>query len=91
MARVRLSRASIVAAMQSDETRRTLERKAAALVARANALGASEGVDMDAVVESGTRPLGRPFSNVKSTNVAQEWGDRYTERRRILGRVAEGG
>ena len=45
---------------------------------------------MEASVESGTRPKGRPFSYVVSNNVDQEWGDRYTERRRILGRVAEG-
>lgn len=91
MAQVRLSRASIVAAMHSKATLQALERKARALEARANSLGASEGVDMDTSVESGVRPKGRPYSNVTSTNVGQEFGDRYTERRRILGRVAEGG
>ena len=91
MARVRISRASIMAAMQSKETRAALEAKAGQLRTRVDSLGASEGVTMNARVESGTRPKGRPYSNVVSDNVSQEWGDRYTERRRILGRVAEEG
>ena len=91
MARVRISRASIMAAMQSKETRAALEAKAGRLRGRVDSLGASEGVTMNARVESGTRPKGRPYSNVVSDNVSQEWGDRYTERRRILGRVAEEG
>lgn len=91
MARVRLSRASVLAAMQSKETRAALASKAGRLRARVDSLGASEGVTMNARVESGTRPKGRPYSNVVSDNVSQEWGDRWTERRRILGRVAEEG
>ena len=89
MARVRIPRASIVAAMQSKETRAALEEKARKVASRVGSLGASEGVTMNARVESGTRPKGRPYSNVVSDNVSQEWGDRWTERRRILGRVAE--
>lgn len=91
MARVRISGASVTAAMQSKGTRAALEAKARELRVRVDALGASEGVEMDARVESGTRPLGRPYSNVLSLNVAQEWGNRYVKRRRILGRVAEEG
>lgn len=91
MARVRITRATVLGAMQSAPVRRALRSKADKLRSRANTLGAQEGVGMDASVSEGTRPKGRPFANVESTNVGQEWGDRYTERRRILGRVAEGG
>lgn len=90
MARLHISRDLIVEAMQSQPTRDALEKKARELASRADALGASEGVEIEASVSSGTRPKGRPFSRVESSNVDQEWGDRYTERRRILGRVAEG-
>ena len=88
MATVRISYEYIREAMQSAPVRAALALKAGALASRANSLGASEGVEMNAAVESGTRPKGRPFSNVVSENVGQEWGDRYTERRRILGRTA---
>lgn len=91
MARVRISRALIVEHMQSKAVRSALEEKARKIASRVDSLGASEGVTMNARVESGTRPKGRPYSNVVSSNVAAEWGDRYTERRRILGRVAEEG
>lgn len=91
MARLRISRESIISAMQSKETRDALEAKAHELAARANALGAAAGADMSTRVESGTRPRGRPFSNAVSPNVSQEWGDRYVKRLRILGRVAEEG
>lgn len=91
MPSVRISRDLIVQAMQSAETRAALEEKAYKLANRADTLGAQEGVEMETRVEEGTRPKGRPFANVVSDNVDQEWGDRYTERRRILGRVAEEG
>lgn len=79
------------AAMQSDPVRAALEAKARKLASRADSLGTSEGVDMSCTVDSGTRPKGRPYSRVLSENVSQEWGDRSTERHRILGRVAEEG
>lgn len=88
MANVKLSGALTRQAMQSTTVRRALEQKADAGVSRVNALGASEGVEMDAKVESGTRPQGRPYSYIVSTNIGQEWGDRWTERRRIMGRAA---
>lgn len=91
MTTIRISSEFIVDAMQSKGVRDELARKARALASRANSLGASEDVDMNARVVEGTRPKGRPFANVESEQVGQEWGDRYTERRRILGRVAEGG
>ena len=91
MATVRISYEFIRDAMQSAPVRDALKAKAERLRTRVDSIGSSEGVEMEARVESGTRPKGRPFSNVVSENVDQEWGDRYTERRRILGRVAEGG
>lgn len=91
MARVNLSRKKMAEAMQSKPVREALKDKAKKLSRRADQLGGSEGVDMDATVEEGIRPKGRPYANVTSKNSAQEWGDRYTERRRILGRVAEEG
>lgn len=91
MAVARITRASTVAAMQSTATRMALRLEAERRAARANALGSSEGVKIDAKVSEGTRPKGRPYARVESTNVGQEYGDRKTERRRILGRVAEEG
>lgn len=91
MARVHISRELIVGAMQSNEVRAALREKADRLAVRADQLGASEGVEMESRVTEGTRPKGRPYAHVESDNIDQEWGDRYTERRRILGRVAEEG
>lgn len=83
-------KATTTRAMQSAPVREALAARARELAARANALGSSEGVTIDAEVVEGTRPLGRPFANVESDHVDQEWGNRWTERHRILGRVAEG-
>jgi hypothetical protein len=91
MATVRISQGLIVEVMQSAATRAALKAKADEKARRADALGSSEGVKINARVSSGTRPKGRPYSRVESNHVGQEWGDRKTERRRILGRVAEEG
>lgn len=88
MAYVNLTRATILTAMQSQPVRDALAVKARQLADRADALGVSEGVEMDCRVESGTRPKGRPYSNVVSEQWEQEWGSRDSERRRILGRAA---
>lgn len=90
MSKVILTRETTRLAMLSTPVREALEAKAQQLASRANSLGSSEGVKMNARVVEGIRPKGRPFANVESDNVGQEWGDRNTERRRILGRVAEG-
>lgn len=76
-------------AMQTPKVRAALAAKAAQAQARVEALGAAEGVTMNARVESGTRPKGRAYSNVMTTNTSQEFGSRIVRRRRILGRVAE--
>ena len=90
MATVRISSDLIEQAMQSKVVREALAAKARTLASRANSLGSSGGVDMNANVREGTRPKGRPFANVESPNVSQEWGDSNTERRRILGRTVGG-
>ena len=83
-------RETTLRAMQSQVVRDALAEKARTLASRANSLGASEGVEMDAKVVEGTRPKGRPYADVRSENVAQEWGDSNTKRRRIMGRAAGG-
>lgn len=74
---------------QSDAVRKALRAKADRVLARAESIAASEGVQLDARVEEMTRPKGRAEARVLSTNVAQEWGDRATARKRILGRAAD--
>lgn len=75
-------------AMRRPEVAAAIEAKAREIAARANAIGDAEGVDMDARVVTGVRPKGRPYANVVSEQVGQEWGTDRTGRRRILGRAA---
>jgi hypothetical protein len=89
MVRVEYTRDFIVKAMQHPKTRAALAAKAARVRGRAEALAGSEKVKLDASTSSGTRPKGRPYARVSSPNVAQEWGNSKTARRRILGRAAE--
>jgi len=77
-------------AMLSDPVRLALIAKAQKLAQRVDQIGNSEGVEMDAEVKVGIRPKGRPYARVESDKSSQEWGDRWTERKRILGRAAEG-
>lgn len=85
----RISQDFIREAMQSDGVRGELRKKADAKARRVNQLGTEEGVEMEATVSEGTRPKGRPYARIESPRVDQEWGNRNTARRRILGRVAE--
>jgi hypothetical protein len=80
MARVRISYEFIGEAMRSQAVRAALRQKAEAKRSRADALGASEGIEMETEVSEGTRPKGRPYARLSSKNVNQEWGDRYTDR-----------
>lgn len=54
----------------------------------AAAIAAAEEVETDITVESGTRPGGRGFARVSSSNVDAEHGTAATPRRRVLGRAA---
>lgn len=82
------SRALILKAMQSDGVRSALNDRAKIIASRADSIGAGEGVDINASVEEGIRPQGRPFAEVVSTQWQQEWGTDLEGRRRILGRAA---
>ena len=87
--RMRISSRSVEAAMRTPKVRTEIEKVAERARARVEALGAAEGARMDATTESTTRPKGRPAVNVVSPNTGQEWGDKYSARLRVLGRVAE--
>lgn len=89
MATVRVSRELITEAMRSDAVRAGIAEKARKIAGEVDQVGAGEGVRMNAQVRDLTRPGGRPESRVESEQVDQEWGSRYSERRRIMGRVGE--
>jgi len=76
--------------IQKPTVRAALRNKAEAVQSRADAIASSEGEKLDSKVTSGTRPKGRPYSRVSSTNIDQEYGTTVKERKRILGRAAEG-
>ena len=90
MATVRISEELIRNAMQSEPVRAGLrevrDRKAAAAQAIIDAEGHD---DVTLSTEDGTRPKGRPFSRVLSSDVEGEWGTSRVEQRRILGRAAQ--
>lgn len=86
--KVQISNKTFLDAMQSGTVRRALRKTADKKQLRAEQIAASEGVGLESKVVEGTRPKGRPFARVQSHNVAQEWGDSKTKRRRILGRAA---
>jgi hypothetical protein len=89
-ARVEITYEFVQRAAQSAPVRRALAAKARRVQQRAEGLAQGEGVTLDSRVTEGTRPRGRPYARVESDNVSQEWGSSNTERRRILGRAAEG-
>jgi hypothetical protein len=92
MARIEISSDLIVRAMQSKPVRDALKARAEKVRARADALAKAEKTETQPPeVAEGTRPKGRPFARVSIPDGAdQEWGTSRTERRRILGRAAEG-
>lgn len=85
----RASEALILEAMHSGQTREALRVKARKVQSSAEAIANAEDVQLDSKLSEGLRPQGRPYARVESTNVAQEYGDSKTERRRVLGRAAE--
>lgn len=76
--------------IQSKKVRDALAQKAEQLAAHARSLAAEERVDTKIEVVNGTRPKGRPYSRVTSSNLAAEHGDSWTRRARILGRTVHG-
>lgn len=91
MAEVNITPEFIASAMRHEAVRQHLGVIARRIQKRAETLASSEGVDMDFWVEEGTRPKGRPQAIVYGDNAEQEWGSSRADRRRILGRAAEGG
>lgn len=90
MAEIEISYEYIQQAAQHADVRKRTEELAESIASGARGLSSAEGVEMGVQVQSGTRPGGRPFSNVVADNPDQEFGSSRTARRRILGRAAEG-
>lgn len=91
MAEVEITPQFIQDAAQNPGVRAHLQVVADRVKARAEALAASEGVEMGITTRAGIRPGGRPFVNVEGDNAEQEWGSSRMDRFRILGRAGEGG
>lgn len=83
---MKLSHERWLAIQQAQPVRTALLRKANKIAARARATASAENVDTEITVTSGTRPKGRPFSRVTSSNAAAEHGTSWTKRSRVLGR-----
>lgn len=86
MGELRISRELIEEAMGSPVVRAALLARAKRIETAANSMAPA---DVEIWVEDGTRPKGRPFANVFSSDVDGEWGTAFTEQRRILGRAAQ--
>lgn len=89
MATVRISRELIESAMQAQAVRDGLAARADRVAASAKSIAASEAPEVEITREDGTRPKGRPFSRIYSSDVDGEFGTSRTEQRRILGRAAQ--
>lgn len=89
---MRISRRTIIDAMQSKPVRDALRNRAEKILKRGNELAAEneDTQNMELWIEDGTRPKGRPFSAVKANDAEQEHGTMYREKHRILGRAAGG-
>ncbi|ANA85562.1 hypothetical protein PBI_HUFFY_16 [Gordonia phage Huffy] len=61
------------------------------VAARARAINDAEGGSATISVESGVRPRGRSYVNVKSNRADEEHGTETTTRRAALRRAANGG
>jgi len=90
-AHVEVSREFIREAAGQPVVRQALRRTAERIARRAEAMAASEDVELETWIEEGTRPEWRPQAVVYGDNFEQEWGSSRHERRRILGRAAERG
>ena len=91
MAGLEISRDYVRAAANNETVRAQLGVVARRVKARADSLAGAEGVEMNTWVEEGTRPGWRPQAVVYGDNAEQEWGSSRSDRRRIMGRAAEGG
>ena len=91
MAEVRIGPELMAKALAHPDIRVALQQVADRVAGRARHIAETEGVDMEITTVAGTRPGGRQYVTGVGDNVEQEWGSSRTERRRILGRAAEGG
>jgi hypothetical protein len=93
--RVQLDYRAIGEIMRSQPVRRALRERAEPIAERARALARSDGLDelAEAIrIEDGTRPRGRPYSQVvidHPDGEIYEFGTTKTEARRLLGRAAD--
>jgi len=77
------------AVVAMPNVRAELARTARTLAATARSLAQQDDADTDITVEDGTRPKGRTFSRVVSSNYDDsEWGTATRKRTRALGRAA---
>ena len=89
MAEVEVSYEFIQQAAQHPDVVAHLQVVADRVRAAAEGLAAAEGVDMSVSTVAGVRPKGRPFVNVVTDNVDQEFGSGLSARYRIMGRAGE--
>ncbi len=64
------------------------EQVAHRVASAAVGIAAAEDVDTEVTVETGTRPGGRGYARVVSSNADAEHGTAATPRRRVLGRAS---
>lgn len=70
--------------------RAALRAKAKGIAGRARSIAASEQIDTTIGVEEGTRPRGRTYARVTSTDVEGEYGTETQARHKLLRRAANG-
>ena len=68
MATVRISEKTLVAAMQSDQTRAALKERADRIAGNATTRVSAHRVKADVERTDGTRPKGRPYSRIALTS-----------------------
>jgi len=76
--------------VQSAAVRAAILKKAAKLADEARTRAAQDRVATEITITQGTRPEGRSYARVTSSNGAAEHGTSWTTRSRILGRTIYG-
>jgi hypothetical protein len=86
--RFRLSQRTWRRIVQSPAVRAALASRAARIAVTAKQINDAENQDADIHTEQGTRPQGRAYARVVSTDAEGEFGTEAVPRRRTLGRAA---
>jgi len=90
MPKVQIHRGLLRTVAGTSKVRKALADRARAIAARADQLATQPpAYEMNAKVEEGIRPKGRPYARVISYDADQEFGTYGIKRRRILGRAAD--